>query len=628
MSPDSAEMAVLQGGMGRGREIERKTGFNELPPTTSDPWPRAKQVIDRSYGSIAMDLGPTPLLAWLPGETLFSLCSRQHRFWGHRHSWSTASLLFGSRQSGTQHDLPNQLDQFAARTGQLLGTADALAEQRTLLRYYRPFLSQADLDNAVLAMRSRSVAHLKLKLGLLTSRFRANHSLKACVGCMDADRAECGCPYWHLEHQYPGVWICLHHGDLLRESRVKSTGVGRFLWSLPSIEELDMDMPTPGGGFLSRLRSLAELIVAVVDAAEVPGWLRAERMQSVLLTEVQARGWLSSAGSLRLKSMSADFLAYSAELRTIREFDDLPHTTEDAERQLGRLLRPLRSGTHPLRLLTVAHWLFGNITALRQALKGSNDGGPQAGAGARVLEPLRRNRDDERREAVERIQTGESPSAVAKSMGVDVSTVKTWAASAGIATERRASVIRPPILDALKADLGSGIDKAVAASKHGISISSVTRILRTEVGLSVQWRTAREIGARKKARDTWEELLAVHGHQGTKVLRAADPAAYAWLYRNDLAWLRVHQPTRQVGGAGPGLPRLLWDERDRALKAAVEAAVLELRTSNPRGPLYLWQVYQKVPELKAKLSRLDRMPLTSMALERALVRTKRRAGSE
>lgn len=569
-----------------------------------------------------LDLGPAPLLDWLPGETLFSLCSRQHRLWGHSHSWSTASLLFGGRQCGTQHDLPNQLDQFAARTGQVLGTADILAEQRTLLRYYRPFLAQADRDNAVLAMRSKSVAHLKFKLGLLTSRFRANHPLKACLRCMDADRAEFGWTYWHIEHQYPGAWICLRHRELLRESRVKSTGVGRFLWALPSIADLDTEMPTRSNNFLDRLRSLAELIVTLVATAEVPGWLRAERMQSALLTEVEARGWRSTAGSLRLGSMSTDFLAYCAQLRAIREFGDLPHTAEDAGRQIGRLLRPLRSGTHPLRLLTVAHWLFGNASTLRHALDRSDNCRPETDAVTKAFVPPRGQREDVRREAVARIQTGESPSAVAKGLGIDVSTAKAWAATAGISTGRRASVIKPPILDPLKADLGSGIDKAAAARKYGISISSVTRILRTEVGLSVQWQAAREAGARKKARETWQELLAVHGHQGAKVLRAADPAAYAWLYRNDLAWLRAHQPARQPSNPVTGSCRLLWDERDRELKAAVEVAVLEIRTSNPRGAIYLWQVYQKIPELRAKLSRLNRMPLTSKALERALPRTK------
>lgn len=43
--------------------------------------------------------------------------------------------------------------------------------------------------------------------------------------------------YWHLQHQFPGVWVCSLHGEWLRTSTVKSTGVERFLWHLP-VQEL------------------------------------------------------------------------------------------------------------------------------------------------------------------------------------------------------------------------------------------------------------------------------------------------------------------------------------------------------------------------------------------------------
>lgn len=60
---------------------------------------------------------PSPFLPWVPGETLFSLCSRQHKFWGYGDSGETARLLFGRRRAGTHHDIPNSLDEFAHRTG-------------------------------------------------------------------------------------------------------------------------------------------------------------------------------------------------------------------------------------------------------------------------------------------------------------------------------------------------------------------------------------------------------------------------------------------------------------------------------------------------------------------------------
>lgn len=122
-----------------------------------------------------MELLPfnSAVLPWLTGETLFSLCSRHHRLWGFSNSSQSTEILFGSPRRGTQHDFPCALDVFADRTQGLLGSANEIARQRTVLKFYAPFRGAGEVQDAVVMMRSASVAHLKYRLGLLTSRFRA-----------------------------------------------------------------------------------------------------------------------------------------------------------------------------------------------------------------------------------------------------------------------------------------------------------------------------------------------------------------------------------------------------------------------------------------------------------------------
>lgn len=64
---------------------------------------------------MSVDLFPRvdSLLPWLPGETLFSLCSRQHRLWGYSLSSRSTEIMFGGKRLGTQHDFPSGLDAFA-----------------------------------------------------------------------------------------------------------------------------------------------------------------------------------------------------------------------------------------------------------------------------------------------------------------------------------------------------------------------------------------------------------------------------------------------------------------------------------------------------------------------------------
>jgi len=151
--------------------------------------------------------GRPTLLAWLPGETLFSLVSRHHFFWGNPLSARTCEQVFGHRRAGSQHDLPSRLSHFVIRTGVSFGNVEKIATGHTLLAYYAAFVSAGKLENAIACMAGDSVAHLQLRLGILTSRFRANHPLKACAACMAEDRAAFGWAYWHVDHQYPGVWI-------------------------------------------------------------------------------------------------------------------------------------------------------------------------------------------------------------------------------------------------------------------------------------------------------------------------------------------------------------------------------------------------------------------------------------
>ena len=81
----------------------------------------------------------SPLLQWLPDETLYSLAARHHRFWGHSLASATAEALFGTSRVATYHDLPGGLAAFVALTSGVYGGLRVLALERTLLQFYRPF---------------------------------------------------------------------------------------------------------------------------------------------------------------------------------------------------------------------------------------------------------------------------------------------------------------------------------------------------------------------------------------------------------------------------------------------------------------------------------------------------------
>lgn len=561
-------------------------------------------------------LFPYPLLSWLPDESLFSFVSRCHHLWGHQAPWRTSEILFGARRAGWQHDLPNRVDEFSRRTHGSLGEADEIVRRHTLLRYYLPFQSEHEASHHVATMRSPSVAHLKFWLGLLTSRFRAHHPLKACVQCMADDRLAHGWAYWHLEHQFPGVWTCTRHRRLLRECDYKSTGVGRFQWFLPEEAEL-APAPTISPESLNELMSMSVTVGHVIAHAK-PGALDRVSIQTAFLCVFRDRGWLTSSGRLRLDAAAAEFVAYSALLRALPEFEALPSSDIEARSQLARMLRPMRTGTHPLRHLVLANWLFRSGDSFLEACVragGNVTNRPPDNDTSAQLESASDPRQAQLADLI--VEGGLSARAAARELGIDTATAIVWAAKQGIATGRRPKALKDGRYEALLQALQAGIDKAEAARRHEVSIVTVTRVLRSEVGLHEQWQHARFAMARDGARKEWRDLVAACGQLGTKLLRALAPASYMWLYRHDRAWLNSQEiPVRPVGPS-PSVARIRWDERDTKFRAKVEEATLALVAQGARR-IGLGELCQCIPELKPKLSALDRLPLTRQAIERAL----------
>ena len=564
-------------------------------------------------------------LSWLPGETLFSLISRHHYFSGQALSARTCEQFFGHPRAGSQHDLTSRLANFVSRTNGSFGDVETVAKNHTLLAYYAAFISPEELNKAIACMAGDSVAHLKLRLGILTSRFRANHPLKSCPACMADDRSTFGWAYWHMEHQFPGVWICQKHSLQLLESDLKATGVERFQWHLPAAGHFRQWPADPRKSILDGHTALQNLSRQVIDLTgnSPDRSIETSRLHEVYRAELVRREWVTRDGSFRMPVISASFLDHVKYLRAVPELEALPTTTGEAAIQLGRLLRPPRSGTHPLRHMVLINWLFGSAEAFWQAQASALN--PPDALPKAIFSPEQKSDDnnkDARREQLIGLLTVQKQSArmAAAAIGIDVGTAMSWAARSGLSISRRPKKLVAELRHRTIAELQNGIDKAVVAANAQVSVGTITKLLLSEVGLHAAWRQAREQRAQATAREVWVQLLQTHLGVGTKFLRDLEPAAYAWLYRNDRAWLDSHKPDQQTLPARSGGLHVLWDERDQTLSADVKQAAQVLRTGAGTRQIKLWQIYQAIPALKAKIAALDRLPLTRRAIDQAIQR--------
>lgn len=328
-------------------------------------------------------------------------------------------------------------------------------------------------------------------------------------------------------------------------------------------------------------------------------------------------GYGRGGESLQLESMACAYADIASPLRCIPELRSLPATSEEAYKQLTKLLGT-RSPAHSLRHSVAIAWLFGSFEAFEAACGKTP---------APALSPSAANRPSSARQTmrshiIEALQAdAASVTALAARLGVDVTTV--MAVAARVCPERlsgrRPKVLSPTRRIELVDALRRGDDKLVAAQQAVVSLSTVTRVLRTEPGLQEQWHFARSTAARASARQTWQRVIGQNPLLGVKALRLLEPATYAWLYRNDRAWLEARKPTDPE--KRPLVPRVRWDTRDRELADCVEQMALELASTRGAGPVALWEIYQRLPDLKAKLGKLDRLPLTVRALRRVVTRS-------
>lgn len=552
---------------------------------------------------------PWPLPSWLPDETFFSLASRYHALAGHRLPEHTSLTLFGRRRWGYQHDFPSPLDAFVERTAGQLGSTDEIAQARTILPFFLVARNEAASQNAHLALAQVQAGSLKFRLGLLTSRFRAHHPLKACPACNQEDAAIHGWTYWHRTHQFPGVWMCSRHALPLQVSALKSTGVSRFGWVLP--HSADLKPTAVASADDSSREALQRFSGLVAQWGVLPnGSLESSILARTYRTRLEDMG----LSGHRVKLASAYCEAIAA-LRIAPDLCALPGQAREAVHSINRWVFAPQEATHPLRHLSFIYWLFRSWDDFTEAYAHVAAAGvptPTVAADS----PTGVQFDARKARLIEGIVGDRSVSSLARELGIAVQTAQVWAASAGMSTPKRAKQLKDVRYTALLQDLRCGGDKAALAKKYGISVETVTRVLRTEVGLSNAWHQTRWHAAQNDARARWTQALEQFCHLGVKQAREQEAAAYAWLYRNDRAWLQEINQTIKRPPPNPG-PRLDWDQRDLELAEAVHQAAAALWAQKPTAGaparLRIRELCQRLPELKAKL--MNRLPLTVKAIQ-------------
>lgn len=551
---------------------------------------------------------------------MFSLCSRLHRLWGHRTAAETCSALFGHPRHGAAHDFAVRVHALAVATSGTLGDEVSIVQKHTLLPFYLHFVPATLAVRTLEDSRFLPQGSVKFRLGLLTSGFRAHHPLKACPRCMQEDRERHGIAHWRVAHQLPGALTCHRHGQQLWASPLKSSGVQRFQWLLPEdalLAPIDVDA--------QHLPTLRLLTSASLALWQLPLNLQFSMQRAALAyrRRLDELGLLTGTGRLQQQSIGIEFYAHTSVLRSYGDLHPLPNTPLAAAHAIARLVGCRPGGCHTLRHLAAITWLFETmadfVAAASTAEAASNESPRRHCREVEAAAVASTHHGGRNYEALLQLTSeGHSISRAAHALGVHPSTAQAWLAALGRASQKRPKTMTGSIRSEMVAALQQGTEKQEVAAIGGVSSASVTRLLRTEVGLRQAWINARRILARNHHREAWADAVCRCTEAGSP--RRMASAAYTWLRRHDRDWLTANL-SRERTYARRQSSRVDWSERDTLLARSICSAAMDLKSRTTSlgkgGRVTIPELCMAIASLRPLLRNLNRLPLTRLAIEQA-----------
>lgn len=547
----------------------------------------------------------------LPDETLFSWCSRYHRLAANGNDRTTSIQLFGHHRTGTAHDFPARLNVLTARLHGALGTAADIIGQRTLLPFYLPFRSPLLSREAQQALCGYGIGHIKYRLGLLTSGLGAAHPLKSCPACTTFDLNQSGWAYWRRVHQLPGVWLCPLHRTPLHVSKVKLDQVARFSWVLPtraSCEPIACLNGPSTDGQTDWLLKLGALCASALDCA--PGCFDDPvRIGLTFKHRLAALGLARSMGHVRWLLVEPVLDQIAMHLAGLPE---LCHQADAAllRSQFLRLLSG-RALTHPLRYLVwIAAW-FDDLDGFQRTYASTEVAAMQVIPTVSKSVTSRHELSTQQQEVLHQAVAGcITLTAAARMAEVDYATIAAWVSRQAVLPPRRPKKLTSAMWELLVSELRNGADKKVLALSFKVSIVTVTRVLRTVPGLQDHWHVVRHEHRRANARDAWGCVTGMQAYVGIKALRRLQPAAYAWLYRNDREWLNAC--SLDVPAHAPS------NHADKRIENADERMAKALKNLTARRPdsdfWTLDALKRSVPRIEKAVQSPERWPQTVKTL--------------
>ncbi|HLW00392.1 MAG TPA: TnsD family transposase [Ktedonobacterales bacterium] len=574
-----------------------------------------------------------------PDELLYSVCAR---FADQVHYPGTEDVvqnLFGTRRFPGSIHLPVHLDHLVSViTPGHRFTVDQFIDEHTLFPFYAPFLQSEHPSEIRKAMRLSGGTSAQARIGRVAEQHRWPSQLRACPHCVREDRQQFGECYWHRVHQILGVEVCPFHACYLLNSDISTHSRHSFapISAERAIAENLLLIPgvienTPLEWQLAIARDAYWLLDQKVES---PGLEALARCYRSLLAQ---QGLATYRGTIRTPKLIAKFSSYYS----VEFLRHLRSELKMGERKnwLTSLFQADRL-QHPVRHLLLIHFLGYSAETFFTVLL---DESPFGKGPWPCLNPVCEHYNQPcidhctitYTQSV-RHQREIRPKGTFKCIcGFCYTRIGPDHLDEHIALPNKV-ITYGPLWDAALISLWNNPLVGINEVARRLNVNPFTlRIQAARLGLVFPRPASKTSSQEKyllhprsagtadpeklaKYRKAWLAARKAYPEAGRTFLMKQANAAYQWLLKHDLEWLKSHLPARKP----PSTPntRFDWGNRDVQWANEVEAATLSLKGLSER-PIRITRVaIAKVMGIpKSMLSgSLEKLPLTKKVLESSL----------
>lgn len=153
---------------------------------------------------------PTPY----ENEVLYSIIARYHYHSAHNSKAETMLSLFGNKAKKFDVDIPSGVTLIVEKLkGVSKGlTADYFIENHSILPLFRQFMESNRYYKVLLKVKGKDKASIKMRtIHKLDDDVKRKEHLYFCKKCLKEQFETHGEGYWNRFHQIPGVFVCTKH---------------------------------------------------------------------------------------------------------------------------------------------------------------------------------------------------------------------------------------------------------------------------------------------------------------------------------------------------------------------------------------------------------------------------------